>query len=73
MIARLLHEMTKSSPKGARVIPFINKVDLAGGLAQGKKIARCLLMLKHTLITRILLGQAQYSLRVKEIISPPVP
>ncbi len=73
MIARLLQEMIKSSPKEARVLPFINKVDLAGGLSQGRKIARYLMMSQRTLIPWIVLGQARQSPRVKEIISLPLP
>jgi len=43
MIGRLLAATLRNKPRGARVIPFINKIDLPGGLEKGRILARKLL------------------------------
>ena len=69
MIARLLREMIRFATKRARVIPFINKVDLPADLALGKKLARYMLSGEHGSVTSVLLGHARQSPVVKEVIS----
>jgi len=68
MIARLLAELIKNQPEKARMIPFINKVDVPGGLAQGRKLAQYLLRIEGLKMERVILGQAQHFPAVKEII-----
>ena len=68
MIARLFAELIKNRPEKARVIPFINKLDVPGGLAQGRKLAQYLLRIEELKMERVILGQAQHFPAVKEII-----
>jgi probable selenium-dependent hydroxylase accessory protein YqeC len=70
MIAGLLEEIIKDRPERTRVIPFINKVDLPGGLEKARGLAAHLLKTEGAKIERVILGQAQYSPVVKEIIFP---
>jgi probable selenium-dependent hydroxylase accessory protein YqeC len=69
MIARLLAELIKNRPEKAGVIPFINKVDLPGALEKARGLAAHLLGTGGAKIERVVLGQAQYSPVVEEIIS----
>jgi probable selenium-dependent hydroxylase accessory protein YqeC len=69
IIARLLAELIKNRPEKARVIPFINKVDLPGGLEKARGLAGHLLEKWEAKIGRVVLGQAQYSPAVEEMIS----
>ena len=71
IIAALLSEIIKGRPEGARVIPFINKVDLPGGLEKGKELANVLQSLGQVQVERVVLGQAQNFPVVKEIVWPP--
>jgi len=68
IIATLVAETIKNRPDKARVIPFINKVDIPGGLEQARNLARFLLGIDRGKIERVLLGQAQGDPVVKEII-----
>jgi len=68
MIARLIEEIIKVRPPNARVIPFINKVDLPGGLEKARKLATHLQRIEGVKIERVVLGQAQGHPVVKEII-----
>ncbi len=68
MITRLLAEIIKPRPEASRVILFINKVDLPGGLEKARGLAAHLLETEETKFERIVLGQAQYSPVVEEII-----
>ncbi|MBM4333831.1 MAG: putative selenium-dependent hydroxylase accessory protein YqeC [Deltaproteobacteria bacterium] len=68
VIAALLSEIIKSHPHKARVIPFINKVDIPDGLEKARKLARYLLHIDRGQIERVILGQAQGDPVVKEII-----
>lgn len=68
IIATLVAETIKNRPDKARVIPFINKVDIPGGLEQARNLARSLLGIDRGKIERVLLGQAQGDPVVKEII-----
>ena len=63
------HGITKGSPGKVRIIPFINKIDLNGGLVQGRKLAREILKIGHPSIKQVLLGQARMTNPVVEIIS----
>lgn len=68
MVARLLEEIIKVRPPNARVIPFINKVDLPGGLEKARRLASHLQRIEGIKIERVVLGQAQGHPVVKEII-----
>ena len=68
MIARLLKEIIKVRPPNARVISFINKVDLPGGLEKARELASHLQRIEGVKIERVILGQAQGHPVVKEII-----
>jgi probable selenium-dependent hydroxylase accessory protein YqeC len=51
--------MTKGSPARARIVPFINKTDLEGGLARACDLAARILARGHPRIRRVVLGQVQ--------------
>ena len=68
MIARLIEEIIKVRPPNARVIPFINKVDLPGGMEKARRLASHLQRIEGVKIERVVLGQAQGHPVVKEII-----
>jgi len=57
----------KGSPDGARIIPFINKVDLDEGLSQGRDLAGKILAMRHPRIKRVVLGQVQLPEPVMEV------
>ncbi len=67
MAADLLYEVVKRRPPLARVIPFINKVDLPGRLDSARNAARTLLAHPSLNAERVILGQAACVPRVKEI------
>ncbi len=46
------------SPVHARIIPFINKTDLKGSLAEARSLAASILKAGHPQIDRVVLGQA---------------
>jgi probable selenium-dependent hydroxylase accessory protein YqeC len=73
VIARLLVHILRDTPPKARVIPFLNKVDLPGCLEKGKSLARYLLSFKPLGIQRVVLGHAQRFPRVKEILENQKP
>lgn len=58
-VARLMRELIKSSPAGARIIPLINKVDIPGGREKAETLARVILSLDPAGIRRVALGQLQ--------------
>jgi len=70
IIFTLLSEIIKSRPAKSRVIPFINKVDLAGGLEKARRIGEYLLKGEAVEWERVVLGQVQHSPVVKEICLP---
>ena len=70
MVAGLFPEIIKGRPEGARVIPFINKIDLPGGLEKGRTLAKVLLSLGQVKMEKVILGQARNSPVVKEIVWP---
>ena len=60
--------IAKGSPPNARIIPFINKVDLPKGLENARLVANAILAKNHPAIERVLLGQAQNPDPVIEVI-----
>ena len=70
-IARLVKELMKSSPPGARVVPVINKTDLPGGLEKAERLAPYLLSADPSRIRRVLLCQLQQTPAVKAIVPDP--
>jgi len=58
----------KGSPGQARIIPFINKMDLDKGLSKGRDLAGKILAMRHPQIRRVVLGQAQLPEPVIEVI-----
>ena len=62
----------KGSPDQARIVPFINKVDLDKGLSKGRDLASKILAMRHPQITQVVLGQAQLPEPVVEVISREV-
>jgi probable selenium-dependent hydroxylase accessory protein YqeC len=70
MVAGLLSEIIKGRPERARVIPFINKMDLPGAPEKGRELAEVLLALRQVKMERVVLGQAQNFPPVKEIVWP---
>jgi len=69
MIGRLLAASMHNKPREARVVPFINKVDLRGGMEKGRGLARNLLESISPGIERVVLVQARETPLVKEIIT----
>lgn len=61
--------ITRGSPAEARIIPFINKMDLNVDLSIARVIGSKILAAKHTQIDRVVLGQAQFHPPVVEVIS----
>jgi len=59
----------KGSPTPARIIPFINKMDLVEGLSKGRDLASKILGVKHCQIKQVILGQAQLPEPVLEVVS----
>jgi len=49
----------KGSSEKARIVPFINKMDLDKGLSKGRDLASKILAMGHPRIKRVVLGQAQ--------------
>jgi molybdenum cofactor cytidylyltransferase len=58
----------KGSPEGARIVPFINKMDLDAGLSKGRDLADKILAMRHPQIERVVLGQAQSPEPVVEVV-----
>jgi len=57
----------KGSPAHARIIPLINRMDLAQGLAAAENLASNILERGHPQIERVVLGQVQSAEPVVEI------
>ena len=71
IVARLLTNregIIKGSPEKARIVPFINKVDLDRDLSPAREIAHSILSLNHPQIKRIILSQAQLPDPILEVI-----
>jgi probable selenium-dependent hydroxylase accessory protein YqeC len=60
--------MTYGSPDSSRIIPFINKVDLDGGLIKARSLSSKLIMANHPRIDRVVLGQSRIYPPVKEMV-----
>lgn len=69
LITRLLAATMKGRPKGARVIPFINKIDSPNDLEKSRKLGQALLNIPGQEIKRVVLGRAQKVPIVKGVIS----
>jgi probable selenium-dependent hydroxylase accessory protein YqeC len=67
-VARLMMELIKGGPAGARVVPLINKVDIPGGRGKAEKLAHYLLALDPPGIRRVVLGQLQHTPAVEVIV-----
>jgi len=61
--------MTRGSPADARIIPFINKMDLNADRSMARNIGSKILKANHPRIDRVVLGQAQVHPPVAEVIS----
>ncbi len=59
----------KGSPTHARIIPFINKMDLDIGLSKGRDLANKILAIGHPQIEQVVLGQAQFPEPAVAVIS----
>ena len=60
----------KGAPSSARVIAFLNKVDIPNGVVEARAIAQKIVERKHPQIERIVLGQLRNELPVAEVIFP---
>ena len=70
-IARLvLHQsgLARGTPAEARIIPFINKMDVALDLSVARDVAGKILAAEHPQIDRVVLGQARLDPPVAEVI-----
>lgn len=70
-IAKLFHHpqgLAKGSPLGARIIPFINKVDSEKLIEKGRRLAYSILAIKERPIEIVLLGRAKARAPVVEVI-----
>jgi len=61
--------ITKGSPEGARIVPFLNKMDTENGLEKGRQVARAILEMAYPRISTVLLGRAQEADPVVEVIT----
>ncbi len=71
LIAKLItlpRGLTKGTPAEARIVPFLNKVNLPDGLTKGRRIANAVLAIPHPQINMVVLGQVQLAEPVIEII-----
>lgn len=53
--------LTKGAPQDSRIVAFLNKSDVEGGLEAGERIAREILMKKDPRIDRVILGSLRES------------
>ena len=60
----------KGAPSSARVVAFLNKVDILDGLKKGKSISKKIFEKRHPRIERIVLGQLKKDPPVAEVIFP---
>jgi probable selenium-dependent hydroxylase accessory protein YqeC len=61
----------KGAPSSSKVIAFLNKVDIPGGMVRGRAIAQKILEKKHPKIERVILGQLKKDPPVAEVIFLP--
>jgi hypothetical protein len=64
------HGICKGAPSSSRVIAFLNKVDISGGVPKAKGIAQKILDKRHPPIERVVLGQVKNEPPVIEVIFP---
>ena len=60
--------ITRGSPDQARIIPFINKIDLHVDLSEARGLASKILKADHPRVDRVVLGQAQLKPPVVEVV-----
>ncbi|MFC1910708.1 selenium cofactor biosynthesis protein YqeC [Chloroflexota bacterium] len=60
--------LTKGSPPQARIIPFINKMDMEGALLKGRELAEEVFKFRHPQIDRVVLGQVRATIPIKEVV-----
>ena len=60
----------KGTPSSARVVSFLNKVDISNGVVKAKCIAQKIIEKKHWQIERVVLGQLKNEPPVAEVIFP---
>ena len=60
--------MIRGSPDQARIIPFINKIDLCADLSEARDLASKILEASHPRIDRVVLGQAQFKPPVAGVV-----
>lgn len=60
----------KGAPDSSRRIAFLNKVDVFGGLAKGRKIAQYIFKKKDVRIERVLLGQLKGEPAIAKVFFP---
>lgn len=61
-VARLITHprgIAKGTPPGARILPFLNQVDLKGDLSGARAVARAILAAGHPQIQRVVVGEAR--------------
>jgi probable selenium-dependent hydroxylase accessory protein YqeC len=68
VIARLMKELVKSVPAGARVVPLINKMDIPGGQEKAQKLAQYLLSIDPSGTRRVVLCRLRHFPVVKVIV-----
>lgn len=70
-IARLVTHpagIARGSPPQARIVPFLNKMDLDQNLVKGRDLASRIMAIGHPQIKRVVLGQARFAEPVVEVI-----
>jgi len=60
----------RGTPSSSRIVAFLNKVDIPGGIPKARGIAYKILDKKHKQIERIVLGQLKSKRPVAEVIFP---
>ena len=60
--------IAKGSPVGARIIPLINKVDVAGGLEKGRLVAKAIIDKAFPKIEEVVLGHVGREEAVVEVV-----
>lgn len=70
IVTLILHPsgIIRGSPDQARIIPFINKIDLLADLSEARDLASKILEADHPRIDRVVLGQAQLKPPVAEVV-----
>jgi probable selenium-dependent hydroxylase accessory protein YqeC len=60
--------ITKGVPRSARIVPFVNKIDLDDSLRKGREFGRILFEVADERIDRVVLGQLQSDPPIAEVI-----